>query len=55
MHSSSELDVYLRLGDYDDEKPGLSTRMYLPFSETGRKQHLVTRMLLNFARIRGSF
>lgn len=46
MHSSSGLDVYLRLGVYYDEKSGLSTRMHLPFSETGRKQHVVICFLI---------
>ncbi|KYN38968.1 Insulin-like growth factor-binding protein complex acid labile subunit [Trachymyrmex septentrionalis] len=47
MHSSSELDVYLRLGDYDDEKPGLSTRMYLPFSETERYKKIISSHVHN--------
>lgn len=37
MHSSSQLDVYLRFGDYHDKKLGLSTRMHLPLSKTGNK------------------
>lgn len=50
MHSSSGLNVYLRLGDYYNEKPGLSTRMHLPFSETGREQRY-SITLLNFMKI----
>lgn len=37
MHSSCGIDVYLRFGDYHDEKSGLSTRMHLPLSKTSNK------------------
>ncbi|EFN82653.1 hypothetical protein EAI_02382 [Harpegnathos saltator] len=35
MHSSSGLDVHLRLGDYHGEESRLSARMHLPFPEAG--------------------
>lgn len=57
MHSSSELDVHLRFGDYHDKKLGLPARMHLPLSKTGNKierisygLHMCTNIILSCKR-----